>query len=305
MLKILFLQIVLVLNLFALSEQEIAQKAHLATINTLLIFTSQDGLSSGLYQFSEIGVDMEIYHLPFKYHFKNDNSKLNYFLVSNVGYSRVFLSQDINIDNTRLDYDNHIRTYTAGLGAGAKYKFSKDFSFSGGVEFIYSKSGASVKKPDDDTGDIIEDFFNENYNDNISYKFFALAEYHTTLEEYKPYIELSYKLYETKSTFTFDSLSSFNTESSVTTLSVGAESPKLLEFDTNYLTLEAYINANYLSGAVANVVKFDTYGSLGGVVYFYTPNQPWWASRFFLELSKVHSDGLDGYNIGLGFTLDL
>jgi len=46
------------------------------------------------------------------------------------------------------------------------------------------------------------------------------------------------------------------------------------------------------------------YRSLGGVAYWNTSASPWWASRFFLELNRVDGDGLNGYNIGVGFTLD-
>ncbi|MEA2073212.1 MAG: hypothetical protein U9O86_06460 [Campylobacterota bacterium] len=290
--------------LHAKSVEEIAQEAHIASINTLLIFTSQEGLNSGLYHFSEVGADMEVYHLPFTYHFESDTN-INYFIVGNVGYSRVFISDDVEIPpNSRLDYDNHLRTYTGGLGGGVRYKFSSGFSISGGLELIYSKSGASVKKPDDDTGEAIEDFFNQNYNDNLSYEAFANLEYRPTINEYKPYVVLTYKTYETKSTFNFDELNSFKSDSTIWTLSLGVESAKLMAFEKNYITLEGYYHANYLDGNVKEVVKFDTYNTLGGVAYFYTPGGPWWASRFFLELSTVQSSGLEGYNVGVGFSLD-
>jgi hypothetical protein len=58
-------------GLHAETAKEIAEKAHLASINTLLIFTSQEGLSTGRYNFTDVGVDMEIYKLPFTYHFGN------------------------------------------------------------------------------------------------------------------------------------------------------------------------------------------------------------------------------------------
>lgn len=303
-LKVLLLVAILSTYIFAKSVEELAEEAHIASINTLLIFTSQEGLNSGLYHFTNVGTDMEIYHLPFTYHLDSD-SNINYFLVGNVGYSRVFISQDVEIPPTsRLDYDNHLRTYTGGLGGGVRYKFNPDLSISGGVELIYSKSGASVKQPDDDLGHAIEDFFNKTYNDNLSYEIFGALEYKTEINEYKPYAVLTYKSYETKSTFTFDELSSFKSASSVTTLSLGVETPKILEFDKNSISLEAYLNANYLDGSVKDVVEFDTYSTVGGVVYFNTPDTPWWASRFFLELSTVQSSGLDGYNVGLGFSLD-
>ena len=146
-------------TLHAETAKEIAEKAHLASINALLIFTSQEGLSTGRYQFTDVGVDMEIYKLPFTYHFELKESSIDYFMVGNVGYSRTFITQDIDIPaDSRLNHENHIRTYTAGLGGGIRYKATEDLHFSGGTELIYSRSGASVEKPDDKLGDAIEDF---------------------------------------------------------------------------------------------------------------------------------------------------
>jgi len=292
-------------SVHAESVEEIAEKAHLASINALLIFTSQEGLSSGRYHFTDVGVDMEVYKLPFTYYFESDDRDVDYFMVGNVGYSRVFISQEIDIPPTsRLNYENHIRTYTAGLGGGVRYKATEEIHFSGGIELIYSRSGASVEQPDDKLGDAIEDFFNQDYNDNISYELLAVAEYKPLIHGYKPYARASYKLYETKSTFTFDELKSFATESTVTILALGVETPGLLQYHRNYLTLEAYINGNYLTGAVKQSVQLDSYSALGAVVYWYTPGTPWWAGRFFFEASTVQSDGLNGYNIGVGFTAD-
>ena len=270
----------------------------------MLIFTSQDSLNSGLYHFTDVGVDMHIYHLPFSYTLNPNSENVEYFLVGNVGYSTVSISKNIVIPpNSRLDYGNHIATYTGGLGVGARYKFRDDFFGDAGAELIYSRSGVNVSKPDDNVGDTIEDFFNKNYNDNISYEFFTDLTYKPKLDFLKPYAKLSYKLYQTKSSFSFDELSSFSTDSSITTLTLGAESETLINFNTNYLTLEAYLNTNYLSGSVASTVKFNKFASVGAVSYLYSKNISW-IQRYFLELNTVQAEGLSGYNIGVGFTLD-
>lgn len=184
---------------------------------------------------------MSIYHLPFTYHFKS-SEKLNYFLIGNVGYSRTQLADKIQerSSNVTLSCKNHIKTYTAGLGGGARYKVKKDLTVSGGVEFIYSRAGASVSKPDRQPGDVIEDFFNTNYSDNLSYKVFTVAEYRPMINEYKPYITASYKLYETKSNFSFSNITSFSSQSSVGTISLGLETAKLYAYSNNYLTSEIY-----------------------------------------------------------------
>jgi len=290
----------------AQSSQDV-QKLNAAAINTLLIFTAQEGLNSGLYHFTntDIDIDMEIYHLPFKYPIKSD-SNIDYFLVGNVGYSRSYLAGAIEEvpGESLLTYLNHIQTYTAGIGGGISYKVTKEVEVSTGVELIYSRSGASVKKPDGDFGDAIEDFFNANYSDNISYKFFTLGEYKAVIDDFKPYASLAYKLYETKSDFTIDEILSFSSQSSVATLSLGVETPKIFKYNEKSITTEVYVNVNYLWGTVSEIVKLNKYHSFGGIVYYNTPKSPWWASRFFLELNRAKGDGLDGYNVGVGFTLD-
>ncbi|NOQ32320.1 MAG: hypothetical protein GQ570_14515 [Helicobacteraceae bacterium] len=281
----------------------LAEKAHLANINALLIFTSQDGINSGHYHFSEVGVDMDVYHLPFKYHFKSDTS-LSYFVVGNVGYSSTYVSHDIVIPpDSPLNYDNYMRTYTAGLGGGLSYEISDDLHVLAGVEFIYSRSGASVREPDSDIGREIEDIFNKNYNDNTTYKYFSSIEYRPTHYKYKPYTSLSFKYYQTSSTFDFDLSSAFSTHSNVTTFALGLETPKLLAYEKNYLTIEGYTRANYLYGDVERAVKFKYYGSVGAVAYLYTPDISW-AQRFFIETNTIRSSGLEGYNLSLGFSVD-
>ncbi|EDZ61370.1 hypothetical protein SMGD1_2558 [Sulfurimonas gotlandica GD1] len=284
--------------------EDIAKKAHLASINTLLIFTSQDSLNSGLYHFTKVGVDMHVYHLPFSYTLKQTDKGIEYFIVGNLGYSTVNISKDVIIPpNSRLNYENHISTYTAGIGGGIRYKFTKEFSASGGIELIYSRSGAKLTQPDDAIGDAIEGFFNKNFNDNISYKFFTDVEYKTKFKELNPYVIFSYKTYQTKSSFSFDELISYNTDSSVATFTIGAQSNELISFDKNYITLESYFNANYLNGDIANTVKFNNYASLGAISYLYS-NVPSWIKRYFLEVNLIKADGLDGYNIGVGFTIN-
>ncbi len=302
-----FLLFILVLYKQVIAEDlspDLVKNAHLANLNTLLIFTSQDGLSSGQYNFTHIGVQMNILHLPFKVQIES-NTNLNLFFVGNIGYSRTFIS-DIKIKKSidvRLDIDSHIRTYTAGLGAGIRYKIAKKFTFSGGMEVIYSRSGVSLKATDNSIGDAIEDFFRQNYNDNLSYKFFTELEYRPIVAEYKPYAKLSYEVYETKSKFNYEELSKFTTASSVIKLSLGVESEPLYNFGVNYITLETYFNANYLSGVVSDVTQLNKFATFGGIFYYNTPQKKFWSSRYYIEASTVQEKGLEGYNFGIGMSL--
>lgn len=59
-----------------------------------------------------------------------------------------------------------------------------------------------------------------------------------------------------------------------------------------------------MAGIVKDRANVSQYQSLGGLLNWNTPQEPWWASKFYLELNKVYGDDLNGYNIGLGFSLD-
>jgi len=173
-----------------------------------------------------------------------------------------------------------------------------------GIELIYSRSGLNVHKPDNNIGDAIEDFFKGKYNDNLTYKFLVQLEHHKEMSGYKFSGKLSHKLYETKADFNFNALTSFTTQANVTSFGAGIETSELFSFHEMYLTLEGYLHGHYLWGDIVDVVGFDAYNTIGVVAYWYTEDKPDWAERFFVELSTVNSSGLEGYNLGIGFTLN-
>ena len=297
----------LLASLHAQTPAETAEKVYLANINTLLIFTSESGLSSGKYKFTKPGVEMQTYTLPYRYHFAPFDDKMNFFVGGGVGYSITRL--DTTTEDQRSDgpidltHDNKLQTYTAGISIGLRYKSDIGIDYLGSVGAIYSRVGTSVK-PDDEIGDIIEDLFDDEYNDNITYKFLLAAEYKKEIEGFKPYIRADLKWYETKADFTLDVLSGFRTQSSVASIVIGAETPSVFMYDENSFSFEGYIKANYLEGDITDVVKFKRYMNIGVVSYFNTPENPSWAERFYVELSTVRAEGLEGYNIGIGFSFD-
>ena len=50
----------------------------LADINALMVFTAQEGLNSGHYQFTNIDLQVDIYHLPFTHHLDSNNENINF-----------------------------------------------------------------------------------------------------------------------------------------------------------------------------------------------------------------------------------
>jgi len=305
--KFLSIFIITVNFLWGQTPAETAQKAYLANINTLLIFTSESGLSSGKYQFTKRDFKMETYSLPFRHHFEPFNEKMNLFIGGGVGYSITRLdTQTTEVKSGKsleLTHDNKLQTYTAGLGLGLRYKSEMGIDFLGSGGLIYSRVGTSVS-PNDEIGEAIKDFFDGEYNDNITYKFLLAAEYIKEFEGYKPYIKMDAKSYDTKADFTLDALSGFDTQSRAASISVGAEIPSILKQEEDYLSLEAYVKLNFLNGDITDVVLFEKYMNIGGIAYWNTPQSPLWAKRFYTEVSTVRAEGLEGYNVGIGFTID-
>jgi hypothetical protein len=298
-----FILLCTLLDAASISRQQIgdiAQKLHIANINALLIFTSQSGLNSGRYHFDKAGsgVTMHTYNLPFTYHFEKDGN-YNYFFMGNVGYSSVEKDEKILGDA----WHNYIHTYTAGAGGGVRYFFTDNFSIMGGVELIYSRAGLSVNPPGG-IDDSIKEFFNDNYNDNLTWKFLLDIAYEKEFAYLRLHSHIEQKIFDTKSDFTFKNLTSITTQSALTTFLLSAESFALYSYGKNFLTLEAYYSFNYLHGEVTSIVNFSTYHKSGLALYYNTPKEPSWASRFFLEGSMVEGSGIQGYNLGIGFSVD-
>lgn len=307
--KLLFLLFALLFALKASGEvlrsaEDAAKEAHLTNINALLIFTSQEGLNTGLFHFTKVDVDMQIYNFPFIYHF-DSQSDLNLFILGNAGYSRVYTSNEFAyLPGVVLTRDSHLQTYTGGLGLGARYKLYDDVSVMGGSELIYSRSGVSFKNKDESITDPLEDFFGSRFNDNLSYKLFFEANYTPQLNYLKPYVKLGYNFFDTKSDMGLKNLTTFSTQSSLLSLLVGVTSDPFAKREYGHLVFEPYINRSYLHGDVVKSIKFHTYTKVGTTLYLYHQDSPAWIERYFLEVSTLNADGIEGYNIGLGFSID-
>jgi len=287
--------------------EKAAEKAYLANINTILIFTSEGGLSSGRYRFTKAGFKMDTYTVPYEHHFKPFNESMNWFFSGNAGYSVTKLDKDSqgfnSVSGLELTKDSKLQTYTAGAGGGFRYRSPWDIDFLVGAELIYSRVGTTLETKGS-VDDAVGGFFNHKYNNNFTYKFRLDAQYVQEFDHYKPYVKLGFKLYETKSDFNFDALSTFSTQSDVTTLDFGVEVPAFLKYKHNYLSLEPYVQLNYLHGEITSVVKFDTYMKTGLTAYWNTPQTPSWIKRFFIDINSIRAEGLEGYNIGIGFNID-
>ncbi|MCJ7765528.1 MAG: hypothetical protein MUP09_06255 [Thiovulaceae bacterium] len=297
----------------------LAKEIYLANINASIVFTSQDGLSSGIYYFNKIDVVMRMYNLPLTYQFDPLYENTNLFMVFDLAYSDTRNNTVVqNVDPSTqsgdpiLHVDNRLQTYIGGIGGGVRYRLSKHSDFSLGGEILYSRVGVAVRSSDGLSGSDIENFFKDDFNENFSYKLFAQYDYQRLYAGYQTYFRLNYKLYKTLSKLNLvdivndvvGDVVSLNSQTSVASLSIGAETDPLLCYNGMNLTLAPFLKANYVWGDLARVTQVNTYGIAGLSAYWNTPKKSGYISRYFIEPSWARGNGLEGYNLSFGFSLD-
>jgi len=300
-------------------DEQLAQDVYLATVNAAIVFTSQDGLSSGVYEFTNIDTKMRMYNLPLTHHFKPLSEKSNLFMVFDFAYSDV-RSDDVvfnanpTADNnsTFLNLDNRLQTYVGGIGGGIRYRYTKHSDLLFGGELLYSRVGISIRERDGIDGSDVSNLFSNDFNDNFSYKLFAEYSYHRVVYGYKIYTRANYKLYKTLSTFKVSEIlgdivkdiASLSSQTSVASIIMGFESDPLYQYEDKSFTIEPFVKGNYIWGDLATVAKISGYATAGMSFYWNTPQKSAYIYRYFVEPSASYGYGLRGLNLSLGFSLD-
>ncbi|WP_304545785.1 hypothetical protein [Sulfurimonas microaerophilic] len=296
-----FLAFFLLVTLSFSAEIEV-QDVSKANINSILIFSSQEGLNSGIYHFNKKGISLHTYHLPLKYHFPS-NTNWNYFINGDLSFSRAYVSEHtVEPITTEIAKDTSIETYIGGIGGGVRYTYKEGLSSTFGFEVLWSRTGIKIGQIDAEQ--TVKNLLDNNFNNHITYKFKSTLDYFRIVNDFKIYADLQYRLYETKTDFSFDQLSDFRSESSVISISTGFETPRLVNLGTNYFTLEGRIHEHFLFGTVANTTAVNRYTSMSSALYLYVPEHLKYIERFFIEISSSQSEALEAYNIGIGFSVD-
>ncbi|WP_345975466.1 hypothetical protein [Sulfurimonas sp. HSL3-7] len=294
-------------------DEQLTQDAYLATVNAAIVFTSQDGLSSGVYRFTKIDTQMRMYNLPLSYQFDPLTENTNLFVLFDLGYSDTRKAGNVLDENgTFLHLNNRMQTYVGGIGVGIRYRATAHSDLSFGGELLYSRVGLTVRPEEDLDGSSIENFFSDDFNDNFSYKLFAEYDYHREYRGYEIYMKLNYKLYKTLSKFDLTDLAediigditSLRSQTSVASLIMGFETDPLYNYRDMSLTLEPYLKGNYIWGDLAEVAKMGSYATAGVSIYWNTPEKRAYIYRYFVEPSVSRGEGLAGLNLSLGFSLD-
>ncbi len=293
-------------------DEQLAQDAYLATVNAAIVFTSQDGLSSGVYNFTKIDTQMRMYNLPLTYHFDPLTESTNLFMVLDFAYSDTRKDNSVaDVNGTLLNLDNQLQTYVGGIGGGLRYRATEhsDLLISG--ELFYSRVGLSVRAEDGLNPSDVKNFFSDDFNQNFSYKLMAEYAYHRDYKGYELYTKLNYKLYKTLSKLDFSvfneivsDITSLSSQTEVSSLIVGLETVPLYRYHDMSLTLEPYLKGNYIWGDLEKVTQVNNYTTVGLSVYWNTPKKSAYIYRYFIEPSLSRGNGLEAANFSLGFSLD-
>ena len=290
----------------------LARDAYLASINAVIVFTSQDGLSSGIYRFTNIETEMRMYNLPFQYQFGALSEHTNLFLIMDLGYSDTTSNREIAIGGRTLHKNNRLQTYVGGLGLGIRYRPTEHSDLQFGGEMIYSRAGVTTRVGEGLNGEDVKNFFSDDFNENYSYKLLAEYIYHREIQKHKVYVRVNYKLYQTLSEITVggvvgdivEDVFSLRSQTSVASATLSYETKPLYSYHDMSFTLEPFVKGNYIWGDLATVAEINGYGTVGLTAYWNTPKKAVYIYRYFIEPSVSKGYGLEGANLSLGFSLD-
>jgi hypothetical protein len=281
-------------------------KAVIANTNALMVFTSQDMISSGKYKLTNTqhDTDLRIISFPFLYHLKSDEF-YNFFVQGAVGYSvmetKVSVIEDMTPDFTSFE------TYIAKIGGGIRLKSDYGFETLLGVSIIYSHIYNTYdfrNELSEYYKEVFEEEFANRALDNISYDLYLEFAYRPEFNGWKPYAVINYNYYDTKSLSKINEFEHFTTRSSVSSIYFGCESAQLFDIYAKPITFEAYTSATLVTGDIKDSLDFEGYGEWGLLSHMYLAEDELYPiTEFYIGYSEVHADGINGYNLGFGVSV--
>ena len=316
MIRILLIIFLFVVALKAIEDLDSLEAAqYLSLSNAVIVFTSQDGLSSGVYRFTYVDTEMTMYNLPFQYQFEPLTENSNLFMILDLGYSNTRSDRDIDVDTNSttspiLNITNQLQSYVVGLGIGVRYKATENSELQFGGELLYSRLGLFSRTERALDGSISHFF--DNTRDTYSYKLLAEYIYHREIHKHKVYTRFNYKLYKSFSDIKIreiiggiiEDIKSLRSQTSVASVTLSYETNSLYSYHDMSFTMEPYLKGNYIWGDMADVVQIDAYGTAGVSFYWNTPEKSANIYRYFIEPSISKGHGIEGLNLGIGFSLD-
>ena len=307
-----FLAIVSLKAIEDLDNLEVGQ--YLSLSNAVVVFTAQDGLSSGVYRFTNVDTEMTMYNLPFQYQFDPLTENSNLFMILDLGYSNTRSDRDVDLDTNSstpiLNISNQLQSYVVGLGIGIRYKATEHSELQFGGEFLYARLGLFERKGGG-LDDSVNNFFGQT-RETYSYKLLAEYIYHRKIREHKVYTRFNYKLYQSFSDIKIgeiidgivEDLKSLRSQTSVASVTLSYETNPLYSYHDMSFTMEPYIKGNYIWGDMADIAQINGYATAGLSFYWNTPEKSANIYRYFIEPSISKGYGIEGLNLGVGFSLD-
>jgi hypothetical protein len=285
---------------------DLLKKVYQININSLMIFTSQDMLSSGRYKFGDDV--MHITNFPFIYHFKPYNRYFNFYVNGSAGYSKkdhpVDLNKVFGVEGLPDDYVKY-DTYALKIGGGIHVTAGWDIEMLFGASIIYThiKNRYDYNSPESETvlKPIFDNAFANQHNDNFSYELFMQYGYFPNFHDWRPFVLLEYHYFDTKSDFSIESLGNYKTQSSTAKLKAGVRTPDFATIYNVPLGAGMYTEGNALRGDLDTILGFSSYGAIGLSIYVGTKFYTDLIDEFSIEYSEIDGDGISGHNIGVGF----
>jgi hypothetical protein len=284
------------------------KQAYLSNVDALVILTSQEMLTGGVYTFEESGqpdVRMAIYNFPFYHHFRPFYGDFNFFVNGSAGISETRSEADFGFER-----NDDILFGTIALRGGGGIRYANRYAVRAliGFNFIYSyvtneysynsRESETIIKP------ILEGVYANRSQSNYTYDLFWRVGYYPEWGRWNPYAELQLNYFDTKANFDAGSFSTFASHSGSGRFKVGAESPQFWHPYRTGVSLEGYLQGVGFTGDVRDTLGIEGYGSSALLLHTYLPEPAWIFDRFDLMFESVRGDGIYGYNIGVGAGFD-
>ncbi len=289
------------LRLYAEEIKSSAENLYLKESNRILLFTSEDILSSGSYKFGNNDSRLDTHSFPFTYNFKNNSDKYNFYINGSLGYSKY---KEKNIDFRGSLDDNIIKTYAFKLGGGICLNLIKDTDIKFGSAYIYSRLNSSYDTSLrlDNSKDIdktLNHIFNSNNHFN-TYEFSSFIGYHPTFNKYKTYLNADIHYFHTNLNKSYATIS--DSTYTISKLKIGVVTPTIFSIYKLPLKVEFYASDIFTNGDIKEVLKSNNLYLLGTTFHLGTTTINKYISEVSFNINIVRGDNLDGVNFGFGLS---
>ncbi len=270
-----------------LSTQASGDEIYTKGIGTSLLFSMDESLNAGWYNFNEDDRSIFSAIIPFTYHFDSDSDVYNFFATGSIGFQD-YEEKNLEDINT-IDMTN----YTFSLGGGVRINLTEDSDIMMGASYLYSRIKSDVASP--------AILSNPLYNQTETFGSYLLSSsigYHPTINNYKPYVRAGLDYYSTDTDGKIDSMSDIGT--TITKIKAGVITPTLTSIASYPVNAEPYLSFVNISNDMSDITGVDHFFTVGNSFYMESPLGIDWISKISFDTSYTKGNNFDGFNIGIG-----